>query len=67
MEPGVRFVALGKNIRRIIITIHMHKLDNFLRLGFPSAMIVDNARTALEFTGRNYSQIDNQKVITKHE
>ena len=49
---------------------HYHsceKLDNALRLGFPSAVIVKNVRTVLEFTVRHDSRIDNQEIITKHE
>ena len=67
MEPGVRCTDLGQNISRILITIHLQKLDNALCLGFPSAMIIENVRSALEFTGRHANIIDNQKVITKHE
>ena len=66
-EPGVICVALGQNISRILITIHMHKLDHFLCLGFHSAMVVKNTRTALKFTIRHGSWIDNREVITKHE
>ena len=59
-EPGVICADIGHNISRIIITIHVHKLDNALCLGLPSAILVKNMRTALEFTGRHDSQIDNR-------
>ena len=49
------------------ITIHVHKFDNAPHLGFPSAMVVKNVRTGLEFTDRHNSLIENQEVITKHE
>ena len=65
--PGARCTDIGHNISRIIITINLHKLDNYLRLVFPSAMVVKNVRKALEFTGRNDSQIDSREVITKNE
>ena len=45
----------------------MQKIDNALRLVFPSEMIFENVRTDLEFNDKHDIQIDSQKVITKHE
>ena len=56
-----------ENFIRILITIHVHKLDNSLWLGFPSALIIENVRSLVEFTYSHDSWIDNQNIITKHE
>ena len=53
-----------ENFIRIIVTIHVNKLDNDLLLGFPIATRIENVRLALELTGKHDSRIDNQKFIT---
>ena len=45
----------------------MYKLDNELFLRFPSEMIVENLKTALDFTVRHDIRISNQEVFTEHE
>ena len=60
------FAAIGHSIRMILIDIHVQNLDNYLCLGFPSTMIIDNVRSTVEFTGRHNSQFDIHKIITKY-
>ena len=58
-ETGVRCAAIGHNISRILITIHVQKLDNELSSGFHSVMIIENLISTLEFIVNHDSQIDN--------
>lgn len=45
----------------------MHKLDNALRLGLMSAVIVKDVQPMLEFSDRHDGRIDNQKCIAKQK
>ena len=46
-EPCVRRASFGHDIGHVLTGINVHKLDNALSLGLPSAMIVKYVETTL--------------------